>query len=81
MNYAELQPGRTYYLPVRVLYVMPEAQARIVDRDASSRLRERPAAEDEPVSFPPRVRLWDGREVWLSEDVWQHLQDLTPPQP
>ena len=65
MNHEDLKIGKTYYLPVTIIYKVEGTQLAAI-------LEEHPeTADGEP--FPPRVRLWDGRDVWLSDTVWKHL--------
>lgn len=69
MKHQDLTPGKTYYLPITIIYTIPE-------KDLAAILEKHPEkADGEP--FPPRARLWDGREVWLSQNVWQHLINPT----
>lgn len=65
MNYTDLIPGHTYYLPVTITYTIPA-------KDLAAIHEKYPQTAD-GAPFPPRAILWDGREVWLSQDIWQHL--------
>lgn len=59
MNFQDLKENHTYYLPVRILKIVPQ--------------QDPGATEDTP--YPPYVELWDGRRVHIGQDTYKHLID------
>lgn len=57
MNFQDLHHGQTYYLPVRILKIIPH----------------NPTAPSDATPYPPYVELWDGRRVHIGQDTYKHL--------
>lgn len=75
MKFSELSEGKVYFLPVKVMRILPVAErvkiCKEVDRQTGECTTKEEAVEGYP--FPPYVALWDGRCKYIGEDTYKHF--------
>lgn len=75
MQFSELKEGKVYFLPVKILRLLPiQERIRIcerVDKKTGAHALDEEAAQGYP--FPPYVALWDGRCKYIGEDTYSHF--------
>lgn len=75
MKFQDLHQGQVYYLPIRILRILPIQDRIRICQKTNAETGAAPLAEEAAAGypFPPYCAIWDGRCRYLSQDVWQHL--------
>lgn len=75
MNFSELREGKVYFLPVKVMSILPVQERVKISKKVDSLTGECITKEEvvEGYPFPPYVALWDGRCKYIGEDTYKHF--------